>query len=57
MGAAEEETVAISGRVQITAPEPSTASTVFYTDKTGALFRDDPNQPELPEIARMTEAQ
>jgi len=57
VGAAEEETVAISGRVQITAPEPSTASTVFYTDKTGALFRDDPNQPELPEIARMTEAQ
>lgn len=56
VGAAEEQTVAITGRVKIDAPEATTSSTMFYTDESGALFREDPRQPELPSITRMDDA-
>lgn len=56
VGAAEDSTVALVGTVSVKHPEPSAASTLFYADEEGGLHREDPNQPELPAIAKMSEA-
>lgn len=56
VGAAEDSTVALTGKVSSQLPEPASASTIFYADDNGSLYREDPRQPELPEIARMDQA-
>lgn len=56
VGAAEDSTVALTGKVSVQVPEPSSSNTIFYADEHGNLFRDDPRQPELPSITRIEEA-
>lgn len=54
--ASEDSTVVIGDDISLKLPKPSVSRSVFYADEQGALFRDDPKQPEFPEVARMDEA-
>ena len=51
------ETVELHDDIDASIPKPNKFGTIFYPDeKTGALSREDPEQPELPVIAKMADA-
>lgn len=51
--AAEDSTVVLRDEITTRIPKPEVSSTTFYADEQGALFREDPRQPEFPEVARV----
>lgn len=56
VSAAEDSTVVIKDDVTIKQPKPATGSTIFYADEQGDLHREDPRQPEFPEVAKIENA-
>ena len=53
----KEGTVELHDDVDVKMPKPDKFGTVFYPDeKTGLLFREDPLQPELPNVTTMEDA-
>lgn len=50
---AEPGTVVLRDDVIPKVPKKSKTSSTFYADDSGALHREDPNQPELPGVIQM----
>ena len=56
VSAAEDSTVVLRDDITTKLPKPQTSSTVWYADERGALHREDPRQPEFPELTRIEQA-
>ena len=47
----DETRIEVKGDIKTKLPEPKTSTRTLYHDRSGNLFADDPNQPNLPNVA------